>query len=796
MYLSVFDKYFLLTYDFLEKKKLLVSGAVVLLTIVSCIGLFFMEFDGRVELMLPDNENIKRNINFFRDSELSNKIVISLALTSDGKSKKDLFQAAEQLEASLTPPLFTETTSGFTGENVMDEVFFSNYISQIITEEELASIDSQMNHDSISERLRGIYKQLLRPESIFMSSMIYSDPLGLKLRILDKLKSLKSFTGYDVDMEDGHFVSRDGRHTMIIAQTPVKMTDGPGVREVVSDLNNKLKGLPDYISSDIIGGHLHTLSNDEVIKNDINLMFIIATIGFFLLFFVMFRDIRAVYIFLIPYFTILAAINLTSFFIGNPSYWVIGLGTVICGIAIDYCVHVYVAVRNHGSDAHVMNDISKPTCIGALTTLVIFLAFFLSSAEGYRQLALLATLSLFFSLFASLFVLPHLLVKKNFHFVNSSKTKEEKDGPLLADKIIVILWVVSVIAAAILSFNIKFDSNIRQLDGSAPEIINAEKNFQEIWGGQDNKAIFVATGKTYEDALRTNDMVYQDAVPAIGAQNFSSLSILWPSGRTREERAKQWEEFWKNGREARLKKLLKEEGEKYQFSESAFSPFFNRLYSGAPVNDNSAGESMPAVIKKHFVQKKAEGYQVLSFFPDEKKYIDIMTELSEKHPGTFIVSGSILSQSISSTTTSEGEYILLVSAGLVILATFLSLKNIKKSFIALVPVITGILWLLGFMSIFDFNLNVANLFAGLIVIGLTTDYGIFMVYNYKRNSRKGIIMSVSIAAVTTLIGGGVLLFARHPALFSSGITLFIGVLAGYIATVFIVPPLERIFRLR
>jgi predicted exporter len=111
---------------------------------------------------------------------------------------------------------------------------------------------------------------------------------------------------------------------------------------------------------------------------------------------------------------------------------------------------------------------------------------------------------------------------------------------------------------------------------------------------------------------------------------------------------------------------------------------------------------------------------------------------------------------------------------------------------ALVPVITSILWLLGFIYMSDLTLNIANLFAGIVVMGLCIDYGIFMTYNYQHNLRKSAIIAISISAVTTLIGAGVLLFAKHPALFSSGITLFIGVLAGYISAIFVIPSLEKI----
>ena len=788
----MFDKYFLLIYDFVKNRRLPVFAAAIFLIAASGIGFFFDKFDGSVELMLPDDINIRRNIDFFRDSNFSDKIVISLGLNSKEKNRKDLFRAAEQLSASLNPPLFTKTITGFQGMDIMDGIFFSDYIPRVITEEELSFIDSLINPDSISERLRGIYRQMLSPQSIFMSSMIYSDPLGLRLLLLDKLNTLKAFTEYNVNMEDGHFISRDGRHTMVITQTPVRVTDASGSRELLTALNEKIARLPDFISADIISAHLHTISNEKVIKHDIRLAVIIAAAGFLLLFLVVFRDIRAIYIFLIPSAAVLISISLSGIFMGRLSLWVIGLGTVIAGIAVDYGIHIYVAVRNNGREAHVINHIAKPVCMGALTTSGIFFALFFSRTPGYHQLAFLSVLSISLSLLSALFILPHLLSTKGPSFNFTSAPEASHKGPNRYHKLIAVLWVFSVCVTFFMAFNVRFDSNIQQLDGSEPAVLQAEENFRKTWGDEGNRAFFVVPGKSYEEALEMNDRIYQDAVKAVGAENFSSLAVIWPSKKTRLKKLNRWKEFWRQGREEKLRRLIKEEGAGYRFSASAFSPFFDNLYPDTSVNNGTGDDNIPLVFKERFVREREDGVRILSFFPDEKKYVDALSELSGNYPGTFLVSRKLLSRSISASTSSEAKYLTVIASSFIVLLTFLFLKNLRRALVALVPVLTSVLWLMGFMYLSGITLNIANLFAGIVVMGLCIDYGIFMTYNYQHNLRKSAILSISISAVTTLIGAGVLLFTKHPALFSSGITLFMGVLAGYISAIFIIPSLMKI----
>ena len=90
---SVFDKYFSLAFYVIKNKKRI----IIILTLVAVIGLSQLDFDSGIELMLPDKGNIHKIISFLRNSNLTNKVVISLSLISEDKDKKDLIDAVEQL---------------------------------------------------------------------------------------------------------------------------------------------------------------------------------------------------------------------------------------------------------------------------------------------------------------------------------------------------------------------------------------------------------------------------------------------------------------------------------------------------------------------------------------------------------------------------------------------------------------------------------------------------------------------------------------------------------------------------
>src|SRR3989304_5877290 len=86
-------------------------------------------------------------------------------------------------------------------------------------------------------------------------------------------------------------------------------------------------------------------------------------------------------------------------------------------------------------------------------------------------------------------------------------------------------------------------------------------------------------------------------------------------------------------------------------------------------------------------------------------------------------------------------------------------------------------------------MSLLSLLFRVLVIGLTSDFGIFMVFRSREDVRAGTVLAITLCTVTTVMGAGVLIFARHPALFSVGSTMVIGVSTGFLSSLFVVPKL-------
>ncbi len=779
----------------MRNRQVLVSVALGLVLLAAVVGLRYLTYSNDVALMLPADPGVQRTMRFLHESSLSQEVVLSLALNDREHTTDDLILEADRLIGTLKSPLISEVAGTLAGGDVMTEMTaFLQYTPQLLTPEAFAAMTNQVTPDGVQERLKRLYRQCLAPSSSFTIPFMRSDPLGVADGTMRDVTRLFGSLGYDVKVKDGHFISADGRHALVILKTPVVMTDSAGARDLIGFLRGRLAALPPWVSGSIISGHLHTMSNEDVIKRDIQLTSAAASLAFLSLFLICFRDVRAVLIFATPFAAVVIATHASWLVFGSLSGFVVGLSTVVAGIAIDYGIYVYMAVRRAGNSRETIRQIVRPVTFGALTTISVFAAFFLSGVEGYRQLALLSNLSIALCLLFSLFVLPMFLQRRKSD-APSVPTVEPGavPGSPAGDRIRVWVWLLIVASLAALACRTTFNEDITQFDGSGPDIVNAEKEFHRVWGGSTMPAILVAPARTAEEAYRQNDAIFREASSVLGKDKLASLATIWPSKAARAENLQRWDSFWSGEREAQFRDLLAVQGKAYGFATNAFQPFFEQLHAKATLDDEPKNVAFFGRLRDRFVVRTKAEFEILTFFPDKDEDLAAMSKVSKDFPGTFLVSQKHFARLVSRSAMSELLFLAVLGIGATVVLTLLLLRSIRLTILALVPVVTGLAAILGVMVLLGLSLNIPSIIASLVVVGIVSDYGMFVVYYCKHKYETGTYAAVSLAAVSTFIGAGALLLARHPTLFSVGVTMVTGVLTGYLSSLWIIPPLYRLW---
>ena len=111
----------------------------------------------------------------------------------------------------------------------------------------------------------------------------------------------------------------------------------------------------------------------------------------------------------------------------------------------------------------------------------------------------------------------------------------------------------------------------------------------------------------------------------------------------------------------------------------------------------------------------------------------------------------------------------------------------------LLPLGIGLLWTLGLMGWLGLPIDLMNCVFVIFVIGIGEDYGVFLATS-KLDPWRGhpqriapTSASVMISATTTISGFAVLVFAKHPVLYSMGTTVLLGMACSFAATLIVTP---------
>jgi len=138
----------------------------------------------------------------------------------------------------------------------------------------------------------------------------------------------------------------------------------------------------------------------------------------------------------------------------------------------------------------------------------------------------------------------------------------------------------------------------------------------------------------------------------------------------------------------------------------------------------------------------------------------------------------------------------LYSAIVILFVLWFDFRNLTHSFLAVLPLVAGMLQTLGIMGLVGIPLNPANLIGIPLVFGIAVDYGVHIVHDYLERPGTYRISpstanSVLVDALTTILGFGALMVASHRGLESLGRVLTLGVTSCTITSLVFLPAVLR-----
>ncbi len=761
------------------------------LVLFAALALTRLQVGESIEAMLPDGTSqVARDFQLLQRAPFARKLVIHLR-ADDKNAGASLLVATERLRKALPEPFFENPISG-PGELKNSPLLreLGGYLPRVADSQDLEVIAERLSPEQIDAQLAAVYSRLLQPQGVALKAQLRQDPLSLDRLALQKLRFLNPIG--KVRLVNGQFISQDRHSSLILADTQIPITDANGSRQLLDAFDVAKRQLPAGVIAELVSGHRYTLANAETIKADMQRLLLVSGIGILLLFLLFLRSLRALFVYLLPLLSMLVAVLVTAGWFGTVSGITLGFGAVLLGITIDFGLHVYFALR-HGSGLvereQLLQAVSRPVLFGGFTTLAAFVVLLRSELPGQRQLAVFAIAGIAAALLLALVFLPHFLgERKGASFLSRQQLgRHVFDRAPKLRKFVLLVWLLLVGFSAWQAQKIHINGELRQLGYQPKELLQAEHQLAEQWGNMRGRALVFAEGADLQAALRRNDMIWSE-LHKLGAEDeVVSLAPLFPSVLKQRQRLLSWEEFWQNHRGNSFD-LVQAGGAKYGFSANAFEPFWNRLdQRPPPINRQLLEHWRLKPLLDNLLQEDEQGVQLLTLLPDRPELLSKLEQNLSRLPGITVVSQSRFGRQLSQEIGADFSRFISYAGIAVLLLLLLLFRRLPDILLALLPVLTGLIVMFGGMGLLGLEMNLFNVVASILIIGLGVDYGIFMVCHGQQEENLASARAILISGLTTLVGFGALVLAKHPALHSIGLTVLLGIGAAVPTAILVIP---------
>ncbi|MBN1905681.1 MAG: MMPL family transporter [Deltaproteobacteria bacterium] len=783
-------------YLFFSKRR---QALFVISALVILLSLFYLtkiRFSEDIKSLLPDSrEDFLLEFNLLQQTPFMHKVIINLRERS-GADKEGLTDAADDLAKAISASqYFTSVTSGPVSDQNFDiYTFIVKSIPNLITRNDLEEIRGWLTPGHVHEKLLERYTGLFSPEGSMMIDDIRLDPLDIKTLVLKKLSSLNIIP--EGAIKKNHFIDQSGRNLLLIADTCVDVTDTLNAERMLAELEEiKKKALPENLEMLILSPQSYTVTNTRAIKKDLVVVLSISSLSMIILFFLFLKNWRAIFILLISFSSFTIALGGVSVIYSTISAITIGFGSVLLGLSDDLSLHVYFALRRDGGryDAgHIMSEVSRPVLYGGLIIICSLSLLLLSELPGQRQLGLFSIIGVITSLVFTLVLLPQMMratsSSKEIKSDNIILVKGKTSRPILY----ISLWIIMIIACFWSGKGITFDGDLNNLNYRSDELKYIEGYIKRTWGDFNSRAMIFSEGDDLESALMVNESLYNYIKDDSGKETIISIAPVLPSIETQRSNIDTWKSFWSENKNI-VTRIFENEGSSIGFTPDAFDPFIKSLDESpdfiTPDTLNRAGIS--ALIDSLIIPYK-EKIRILTLAPDNER-IRALLKASDCPGGVRFVSQGYIGEMIRKTV--GHDFVHFIAGALIVILVLLIplFRDFKKVMLSMVPVVTGVVFMFGIMGLFDIAFNIFNVISSILLIGLGIDYGIFMVCRCSEDYEHDTDTAVLLSGLTTVTGFGALIFASHPALYSIGITVLLGIGAAIPSAIYVIPALYHYF---
>lgn len=676
-----------------------------------------------------------------------------------------------------------------------------------LTDSDYARLDSALARPGyFDSRMAEVKEQLLLPSGGMLADNLGRDPLGLFTPLLERLMSGSAKAGFET--YDGYILTPDSLNAIVMIESAFGGQESDGnarLLEMLESAAMQMQSDIPQLSARYLGGPVIAVGNASCIKTDSILAVSIAGLLILALLIYAFRDMRNILLIVVSVgWGWLFAMGLIAAFYSSISIIVIGIASVILGIAVNYPLHLIDHIQDSSDTRRAMSQVASPLLIGNITTVGAFLCLVPLQSPALHDLGLFSSLLLVGTIVFVLVFLPHAVrVSRSAQSRSHGRLLERLAGFSIENS----RWTVAAVTVLTLVFawfstRTGFDTDLSNINYMTDSQRADMQHFQKLFYTADSARqtlYVVSSADSQQQALEQNETL-SSTIDSIeqeyGLQPSAEIDRFIPSKSEQARRLNLLADFL--GRHPALTDSINAAAKAHGFSDDAFAEFEDIVTAAhQPLSPDSMGMLSQVIFAGNLAADSSTGrFHVVRTLNVDAGDIDAITARIAQTPGFDGACFDIKSMSatVANTLTDNFNYICIVCGLIVFLFLWLSLGNFELAVISFIPMAVSWIWILGIMAMLDMRFNLVNIILATFIFGQGDDYTIFMTeglcyeFAYGRRLLASYKKSIIMSALIMFIGIGCLVFARHPAMRSLGEVTIVGMIS-VVVMAYLFPPL-------
>ncbi|GAA0541276.1 trifunctional MMPL family transporter/lysophospholipid acyltransferase/class I SAM-dependent methyltransferase [Chitinophaga japonensis] len=790
--------FFVSIYNFFAARKAWLWTCAIACFALAAVLAARIQLEEDITRILPRDKTLDKLQQVFSDSRFADKLVLIIAQedTTAAAQPDSLTRFAAELGLTLAENESLSPYIKAVQEKVQDSMMMhlvqtvQNHLPLFLEEEDYKTIDSLVAPQRLRQTLENNYHTLISPAGLVLKKMIQADPVGMSWIGVQQLQQLQLDEQYE--LYDGYIMTRDHRHLLMFV-TPAYPPNATGKNaRFLELLQASLDSLQQhhpateafYFGATAVSvGNAQQLRQDTLFTQGITVVLLIVLIAVF------FRKKRAPLLVMLPVvFGALFSLACIYVIKGRISVIALGAGAVVLGIAVNYSLHVFNHYRHLGNIRETIRELATPMTIGSFTTVGGFLCLQFVQSPMLKDVGLFAALSLVGAALFSLIFLPHWITSAQPHIHTSVHRRTWLDK-LAAyrpekNKYLVIGILLLTVLFCFTAGKVGFESDMMRLNFMRPELKAAESRLNHLNAYTAQSVYVVTEGRTLEDALRENERmlpVLQQLEQQGIVKRHAGVGGLVLSEQAQRARIARWNRYWTAEKKQQLIATLQQQGPQSGFSASAFTPFAEWLQQDFTVMPAAVQQQLLAGAPGDYITRKQDQVSLVTLLKVGEGQKQAVYDALASRPHTTVLDKQYAANRLAVVIRNEFNSIAWMTSLLVFFALLLSYGRIELALITFIPMLISWIWILGIMGMFGIRFNIVNIILSTFIFGLGDDYSIFTMDGLLQQYRSGKAQlpsfrsSIFFSAITTMLGLGVLIFAKHPSLRSIALISIIGI---------------------